>query len=100
MVLGDAELDDSVGVGVGVVGVLQAAGDAAVVGGVVGGGSGDGGGSRGDRSREGSGREEGGPGLGAGDGRKGWWGRRRIAVALEVELEEVKEGAGDEGAQH
>lgn len=36
---------------------------------------------------------------GGGGSRRGWRGRRR-AVALDVELEEVEERAGDEGAEH
>lgn len=105
VVLGEAELDDAGGVGGRVVGVGGAAAEAGVVERVV---VADGGAARGDGRERGARGEEaareravdrrhrrGGGGRG-GSGRR----RRRGAVALDVELEEVEEGAGDEGAEH
>jgi hypothetical protein len=97
VVLGEAEVDDASGVGRRVVEVAGASADPGVVERVVvpgahGGGAGGQGRARGEQApREGAvdrGSGGGGPGLRGGP------------VALDVELEEVEERAGDEGAEH
>jgi hypothetical protein len=108
VVLGEAEVDDTVGVGRGVVRVGGAPTETGVVERVLVPGPHDGP-ARGERRQRGARREEaprvGAEDRGGGRGRRGARRRRRRrrrrgAVALDVELEEVEERAGDEGAEH
>jgi hypothetical protein len=98
VVLGEAEVDDASGVGRRVVEVAGASADPGVVERVVvpgahGGGAGGQGRARGEQAPRG-GAVDRGRGGGGGPGLRGG------AVALDVELEEVEERAGDEGAEH
>jgi hypothetical protein len=95
VILSEAEVDRASGVGRRVVEVVGAAPDPGVVERVVVPGVRDGG--AGGQGRERAARGAVGRGRG---GRGGGPGPRGGPVALEVELEEVEERAGDEGAEH